>query len=256
MIEITTKFLPNGEVGDAYTFTLEYTSDPPATHIEWTVSNELPAKLALDSKTGELTGICKNTFYSTLTFTVVNLGNDEQDQKNLTLYIDDKDMIPIGSIIPYAGTSDDKTLNDQGWLLCDGRTISRTDYSDLFQIIKITYGTGDGVSSFNLPDYRGQFLRGVSGDTDIDPDKKDRISQSNSNGGNGDATGNSVGSFQEDEFKSHSHQLKLWSRSFQGSDDDDKPFDDQGSKYGFTEYEGGKETRPKNVYVYYLIKWK
>ena len=46
-----------------------------------------------------------------------------------------------------------------GWLKCNGAAISRTDYDDLFDSIGTTYGTGDGSTTFNLPDLRGEFVR-------------------------------------------------------------------------------------------------
>ena len=64
--------------------------------------------------------------------------------------------ILIGEIKPYAG-SDEPT----GWLKCDGRAISRTTYSALFNVIGTTYGSGDGSTTFNLPDMRDRFPVGV-----------------------------------------------------------------------------------------------
>lgn len=49
----------------------------------------------------------------------------------------------------------------EGYLLCDGSAVSRSTYSDLFLAISTNYGLGDGVNTFNLPDLRGQFLRGA-----------------------------------------------------------------------------------------------
>ena len=46
-----------------------------------------------------------------------------------------------------------------GWLKCNGAAISRTDYADLFDSIGTTYGTGNGSTTFNLPDLRGEFVR-------------------------------------------------------------------------------------------------
>jgi len=43
-----------------------------------------------------------------------------------------------------------------GWLLCDGSAVSRTTYAALFTAISTTYGTGDGSTTFNVPDYRGR----------------------------------------------------------------------------------------------------
>ena len=56
--------------------------------------------------------------------------------------------VPTGSIQPYAGAS-----IPAGWLLCDGSAVSRTDYAALFAAIGTLYGTGDGSTTFNLPDF-------------------------------------------------------------------------------------------------------
>lgn len=47
---------------------------------------------------------------------------------------------------------------------CDGSAVSRTAYPELFEAISTTYGTGDGTSTFNLPDFRDYFLRGKGGE--------------------------------------------------------------------------------------------
>lgn len=60
------------------------------------------------------------------------------------------DTLPIGIIIPYAGSSTSPYIPSD-WLPCDGRAVSRTDYSDLYTIIGDTYGSGDGSLTFNLP---------------------------------------------------------------------------------------------------------
>ncbi len=56
------------------------------------------------------------------------------------------DTLPIGIIVPYASD----TAPD-GWLLCDGTAVSRTEYSELFDVIGESYGAGDGVTTFALP---------------------------------------------------------------------------------------------------------
>jgi len=63
--------------------------------------------------------------------------------------------MPVGSIIPFAGT----TIPD-GYLLCDGSAISRTTYSSLFAAIGTTYGEGDGNSTFNMPNFNNRTLQG------------------------------------------------------------------------------------------------
>lgn len=50
-----------------------------------------------------------------------------------------------------------------GWLVCDGAAVSRTIYSALFASVGVTYGPGDGSSTFNLPDYTGRFVLGADG---------------------------------------------------------------------------------------------
>lgn len=71
---------------------------------------------------------------------------------------------PVGSIQMYAGST-----APSGWLICDGSAISRTDYADLFSVIGTTYGTGDGSTTFNLPNLKGKVPVGIdSSDTDFD----------------------------------------------------------------------------------------
>ena len=47
-----------------------------------------------------------------------------------------------------------------GWLECDGSAVSRTQYADLFAHLGTDFGAGDGSTTFNLPDLRGEFIRG------------------------------------------------------------------------------------------------
>lgn len=63
---------------------------------------------------------------------------------------------PVGAIVPYGGTT-----APNGWLLCQGQAVSRTTYAELFAIIGTNFGTGDGSTTFNIPDLRGEFLRGA-----------------------------------------------------------------------------------------------
>lgn len=56
-----------------------------------------------------------------------------------------------GVMLPFAGTT-----APSGWLLCYGQAVSRNTYAKLFAVIGTTYGTGDGTTTFNLPDLRGR----------------------------------------------------------------------------------------------------
>ena len=64
-------------------------------------------------------------------------------------------IVPVGSIYWYAST----TIPD-GFLLCDGSQIGRTDYASLFAVIGTVFGAGDGSTTFALPDLRAKFIRG------------------------------------------------------------------------------------------------
>lgn len=63
---------------------------------------------------------------------------------------------PIGSIQAYAALA-----TPVNWLLCDGSAISRTTYSNLFAVVSTTHGSGDGTTTFNLPDLRGRVPAGL-----------------------------------------------------------------------------------------------
>ena len=90
-------------------------------------------------------------------------------------------LVPTGAIMPFAMNS-----APSGWLAANGAAVSRTTYSTLFAALGTTYGTGDGSSTFNLPDLRGYFVRGAGTNTD------------------GTAAG-TFGAKQADGFESHTH---------------------------------------------------
>ena len=70
--------------------------------------------------------------------------------------------IPVGSIIPYGNSVVPET-----YLLCNGQAVSRTDYPELFAIIGTSFGSGDGSTTFNVPDYRDKFVLGAGGEVDL-----------------------------------------------------------------------------------------
>ena len=65
------------------------------------------------------------------------------------------DRVPTGIVEFFAGSKAPK-----GWLVCDGSAISRTEYDELFGVIGTTYGTGDGSTTFNLPNLIDRFAEG------------------------------------------------------------------------------------------------
>jgi microcystin-dependent protein/predicted acyltransferase (DUF342 family) len=68
--------------------------------------------------------------------------------------------IPTGTILPWS-----VTVAPTGYVLCDGTAISRSTYSDLFAVVSSLYGSGDGSSTFNVPDLRGRFMAGWNAGT-------------------------------------------------------------------------------------------
>lgn len=79
----------------------------------------------------------------------------QNDEKAQWLYLNVVQGIPIGVVQAFAGN----TVPD-GWLLCDGSAVSRTDYADLYSVIGDTYGNGDGSTTFNLPNLVDKFIEG------------------------------------------------------------------------------------------------
>lgn len=71
-------------------------------------------------------------------------------------------VIPTGSLFPYAGSS-----APTGYLLCDSSAVSRSTYAALFAVIGTTYGSGNGSTTFNLPDLRGRFPMGAGTGTGL-----------------------------------------------------------------------------------------
>lgn len=151
-------------------------------------------------------------------------------------------MLPIGSIIPYVGTT-----APTGFLVCNGASVSRTTYAALFEICSTRFGTVNG-SSFNIPDFRGAFMRGWDNGAGIDPDAASRTATSF-----GGATGDSIGTEQADAFEAHTHSIEavggLNSTAVAAtSTQSTVPTSID------TDSTGGNETRPFNIAVNYIIK--
>lgn len=70
-------------------------------------------------------------------------------------------LLPAGAVMPFANNA-----VPTGWLAANGTAVSRTTYAALFAAIGTTYGTGDGSSTFTLPDLRGYFVRGSGTNSD------------------------------------------------------------------------------------------
>jgi microcystin-dependent protein len=75
---------------------------------------------------------------------------------NVSALEDDLGLVPIGGIQMYGASA-----APSKWLLCQGSAVSRTTYSDLFGVIGVVYGSGDGSTTFNLPNFSGRMPIGM-----------------------------------------------------------------------------------------------
>ena len=84
--------------------------------------------------------------------------------------------VPAGSVFSFATTT-----VPSGYLECNGAAVSRSTYASLFSAISTTWGVGDGSSTFNLPDLRGQFVRGWDNSAGVDSGRSFASSQTDQN---------------------------------------------------------------------------
>lgn len=162
---------------------------------------------------------------------------------------------PPGMIMPF-GAANAPT----GFLICNGAAVSRTTYAALFAVLGTTWGSGDGSTTFNLPDLRGVFLRGLD-----------------SGRGRDTTTNRAFASYQEDAYPEHSHTITdpghahtyiaggastgfvaggtvPVSTSAPASGSTTTPVDRKTGITGTNNSGSGTETRPRNVAVIYCIK--
>ena len=153
-----------------------------------------------------------------------------------------KQFMDLDTVIPGAVLTYTSTVLPTGYFKCNGAAISRVTYANLFNVIGTLYGIGDGINTFNLPDFRGYFIRGWDDGRGIDP-------------------GRILGSNQADQVIIHSHEAQSGNatslffpaiasnQTFGGGS-----FDDTLIKYN-TSSVGGSETRPKNIALMLCIKY-
>lgn len=108
---------------------------------------------------------------------------------------------PAGLILPYAGSA-----IPSGWLECTGQAVSRTTYAALFAVTGTTFGTGDGSTTFNVPDLRGRTPIGVGTGSGL-------TARSLGSSGGAETHALAIG-----EMPSHSHSYALTDNSGSGSD--------------------------------------
>jgi microcystin-dependent protein len=190
------------------------------------------------------------------------------------------DGVPIGAVCPFAGqihpvTGDANNIwaattcssqNSQagdlnpnipltypesfGWMLCDGRSLPKAAYPELFAVLGTLYGgTSD---SFRIPDYRGLFLRGVDAGAGMDPDAAKRI------GPAGTGAGGGIGSLQCDALQEHKHSYRavtLTTPTGSGNAGGQTAAFEQ-TTVPDPPARLSVETRPKNIAVNYIIKYR
>lgn len=138
------------------------------------------------------------------------------------------------TVMPGAARFDfGNVIVPKGYLFCDGSAISRTTYKNLFLAIGTTYGVGDGSTTFNLPDCRGEFLRGFDAGRGIDPARV-------------------FGSLQLDDFEAHNHEVFFADSAAGGGTENTVAALGSSESSGNT---GGTETRPRNIAVNIYIKY-
>ena len=170
---------------------------------------------------------------------------------------------PTSTILPLAVVA-----VPSGYLYCDGSAVSRTTYATLYASIGVAYGYGDNATTFNVPDFRGYFLRGQDDGSGHDTDDTGRTALNT--GGN---TADNIGSFQDDGTAVNNlstgvtdpgHVHSLYQALFGGSTPTAPLAGTYQSTPGTTSSTTGisvslsssdNETRPKNVYVRYYIKY-
>ena len=159
------------------------------------------------------------------------LGNDANFANNIAAKIDQ--AAPAGSVAYIAGSA-----APAGWLKANGAAVSRTTYAPLFAAIGTRYGAGDGSSTFNLPDLRGEFIRGWDDGRGVD-------------------VGRAIGSHQLDALQQHTHTIATRAQNNGGN----AVARGEGGSWGApsteqvnTDARTDAETRPRNVALLAIIK--
>lgn len=146
----------------------------PAWIKSWVVHNNCTGNFTITCRTASGTGVVVIPgLVSRIFCDGVNITDETLNPNN--------DM--VGAVVGFAMNS-----APEGWLTANGSAVSRTTYARLFSRIGTTYGVGDGINTFNLPDYRAEFLRGLDSGRGID-------------------AGRAIGSAQAQQSVNHSHLL-------------------------------------------------
>lgn len=181
----------------------------------------------------------------------IQIPNALQSQQAIT-YGQAEALQPPGMVVFTASP-----MPPPGFLAADGSAISRAVYANLYATLGTTYGAGDGLTTFNVPDLRGVVPRGLDNGRGLDP-------------------GRTLGSYQADMYMSHTHPYTDpththyiyaeggWPYGIVGYGDMGSAATDYDQGYGLAspsvtgitiENSGGTETRGKNIALLGCIKW-
>jgi phage-related tail fiber protein len=152
----------------------------------------------------------------------------ELDQSALTFA--PENAVPSGAVVYLA-----RSTAPAGWLKANGAAVSRTTYSKLFAAIGTTWGAGNGSTTFNVPDLRGEFMRGWDDGRGVDG-------------------GRSFASFQADELRSHNHLFSLAPPNLGTGSGGGRLLQPE-TNNAPTSNTGGAETRPRNRALLACIKF-
>lgn len=154
-----------------------------------------------------------------------------------------------------------------GYLYCDGRAVSRTTYAALFNVIGTRFGAGDGSTTFNLPDWRGVFMRGWDDGRGLDSARVFGVQQSGQNKSHAhpfsattDRTGEHTHGFT---VLGQQYSDQAGSRPTLGGANLNQNWSSTTASAGghnhqvsgTTSLEGGNEARPVNNTVYVVVKF-
>lgn len=169
----------------------------------------------------------------------VEVANDSHTHDTRYYTETEVDTLLSNSLSPLVGMviATARTSAPSGFLECNGASISRVTYSNLFNAISTTYGAGNGSTTFTLPDLRGEFIRGWDNGRGVD-------------------SGRTIGSSQSDALKLHDHTLNVSivgvTGGASGIYQPNTVYNPVGSMVNTN---GGTETRPRNIAMMYCIKY-
>lgn len=182
---------------------------------------------------GQNTNLTSITIVSNEFFTITNTYQNGWTVSSGSPLLKISGYTPPGAVSYFAMAS-----APNGWLKCNGAAVSRSAYADLFNVLGTYYGAGNGTTTFNVPDLRGEFLRSWDDGRGVDVNRL-------------------FGSAQGDEFRSHTHLAPTWAGPTFG------PYELPDTQYATYDYgqsapttaTGGVETRPRNIALLACIKF-